>query len=106
MGLKMSFAVLLTTEPGMAFKAKSVHDPDAAERIASPLLPNSGPVGTSTLGEAMYSDRLMIGIHQTSTMIGDPRLFKAEHMYELPATVFERQDLGSSTNLHDGATRR
>lgn len=77
MGLKMSFAVLLTTEPGMAITAESVHDSDAADRIARLLMPKSGHVGTATLGEAMYSDRLMIGVYGSSVMSGDPRLFEA-----------------------------
>ncbi len=42
------------------------------------LLPGCVPVGTATLGDAMYSDRLMIGVYGTSMMIGDPRLFEAE----------------------------
>lgn len=77
MGLKMSFAVLRAIEPDVAFTAESVHDPDAAHRIAPILLPDCEPVGTATLGDAMYSDRLMIGAYGTSMMIGDPRLFAA-----------------------------
>lgn len=77
MGLKMSFAVLRTVDPDVAFTAESVHDPDAAHRIAPILLPDCEPVGTATLGDAMYSDRLMIGAYGASTMIGDPRLFEA-----------------------------
>ena len=42
-----------------AFAAGSVHDPNAAERIAPTLLSDCEPVGTATLGDAMYSDRLM-----------------------------------------------
>jgi hypothetical protein len=74
----MSFAVLRTAEPAVAFAAGSAHNPDAAERVAPMLLPACEPVGTATLGDAMYSDRLMIGVYGTSIMIGDPRLFEAE----------------------------
>lgn len=42
------------------------------------LLPGCERVGTATLADAMYSDRLMIGVYGASMMIGDPRLFEAE----------------------------
>lgn len=78
MGLKMSFAVLRAAQPDAAFAAGSDHDPNAAERAARMLLPDCEPVGTATLADAMYSDRLMIGVYGASMMIGDPRLFEAE----------------------------
>jgi hypothetical protein len=82
----MSFAVLRSTEPDVAFAEESVHDPEAAERMAPLLLPDCERVGTATLGDAMYSDRLMIGVYGSAMMIGDPRLFEAEHA-DLPAVA-------------------
>ena len=73
----MSFAVLRAAQPDAAFAAGSDHDSNTAERLARMLLPDCEPVGTAMLGDAMYSERLMIGAYGTSMMIGDLRLFAA-----------------------------
>ena len=73
----MSFAVLRAAQPDAAFAAGSDHDSNTAERLARMLLPDCEPVGTAMLGDAMYSDRLMLGAYGTSMMIGDLRLFAA-----------------------------